>query len=108
MYEINIQYPTSELENITKWWQTHRQYDINEHEDYIEIVKRTDEQIGQDRILELKAELANIKEDIEQEAFGLVRDDYAAKRSRAGEIINEHRVLEGKVPRGIKAKTDLD
>jgi len=34
-------------------------------------------------------------------AFGLVRDDYAEKKARAAEIINELRVLEGKEPREI-------
>jgi len=53
------------------------------------------------RHAELKAELVKIKEDIEQEAFGLVRDDYAEKKARAAEIINELRVLEGKEPREI-------
>lgn len=50
----------------------------------------------------LKAELSKIKEDIEQEAFGLVRDDFAAKKARAAEIVNELRVLEGKEPRVVK------
>lgn len=54
------------------------------------------------RSMALKAELAKIKEDIEQENFGLVRGDYAEKKARAAEIINELRVLEGKEPRGIK------
>lgn len=49
----------------------------------------------------LKAELARIKEDIEQERFGLVRGDYAEKRAQAADIINELRVLEGKEPRPI-------
>lgn len=50
----------------------------------------------------LKAELAKIKEDIEQEVFGLVRDDYAEKKARAAEIVNELRILEGKEPRAVK------
>lgn len=50
----------------------------------------------------LKAELAKIKEDIEQEAFGLVRDDFAKKKARAAEIVNELRVLEGKEPREVR------
>lgn len=54
------------------------------------------------RSLELKAELAKIKEDIEQEIFGIVRDDFATKKARAAEIINELRVLEGKEPREVK------
>ena len=54
--------------------------------------------------MELKAELAKIKEDIEQETFGLVRDDFADKKARAAEIVNELRVLEGKEPREIKPR----
>lgn len=49
----------------------------------------------------LKAELSKIKEDIEQEAFGLVRNDYPEKKVRAAEIVNELRILEGKEPRKI-------
>lgn len=51
---------------------------------------------------ELKAELAKIKEDIEQEIFGLVRDDYEVKKARAAEIVNELRVIEGKEPREVR------
>lgn len=54
-----------------------------------------------ENIRELKAELAKIKEDIEQEIFGLVRNDYTEKKARAAEIINELRVLEGKEPRKL-------
>ena len=54
------------------------------------------------KISELKAELAKIKEDIEQETFGIVRDDFSDKKARAAEIINELRALEGKEPREIK------
>lgn len=59
----------------------------------------------EERSTELKAELAKVKEDIEQVEYGLVRDDYAEKKARAAEIINELRVLEGKEPRAIKAET---
>lgn len=62
------------------------------------------EELKQQQIIELKAQLAKIKEDIEQETFGLVRDDYADKKARAAEIINELRVLEGKEPREIKTE----
>lgn len=64
----------------------------------------TEKEIKEQRIYELKTELAQIKEDIEQEAFGLVRGDYSEKKSRAAEIINELRVLEGKEPREIKTE----
>ena len=60
------------------------------------------EELKQQSIFNLKAELDKIKEDVEQEAFGLVRGDYAEKKARAAEIINELRVLEGKQPRAIK------
>lgn len=63
----------------------------------------TEEEIKQNRIYDFKAELAKIKEDIEQEVFGLVRDDFAEKKARAAEIINELRVLEGKVPREVNS-----
>lgn len=56
----------------------------------------------QESIIALKAELAKVKEDIEQETFGLVRDDYDAKKARAAKIVNELRVLEGKEPRAVK------
>lgn len=58
--------------------------------------------------VELKAELAQIKEDIEQETFGLVRNDYTAKKARAAEIINELRVIEGKAPREVKVNEKAD
>lgn len=54
------------------------------------------------KISALKVELEKIKEDIEQETFGLVRDDFAEKKLRAAEIVNELRMLEGKEPRDIK------
>lgn len=54
------------------------------------------------RHAELKAELAKIKEDIEQENFGIVRDDFTEKKARAAEIINELRVIEGKEPRAVR------
>lgn len=61
----------------------------------------TEEEFNEQRRYKLKAELAKIKEDIEQETFGLVRDDFAEKKVCAAEIINELRVLEGKEPRDI-------
>lgn len=101
-YVTGKRYPFSERDNIIEWWQTNKQYDINEYVDYIEIVKRDDGHIKFDRMEALKAELAKIKEYIEQEFFGLVRDDFAEKQARAADIINELRVLEGKEPREVK------
>ena len=39
-YQENVQYPKSELDNIAQWWQTHQEYDVNEYEDYVEVVLR--------------------------------------------------------------------
>lgn len=64
----------------------------------------TQEELNEQRRTELKCELSKIKEDFEQEFFGLVRDDYDIKKARAAEIINELRVLEGKEPRKIKTE----
>ena len=62
----------------------------------------TEKELADREIKKLKAELTKIKEDIEQETFGLIRDDYAEKKLRAAAIINELRVLEGKEPRDVK------
>ncbi len=69
-------------------------------DDPVELKKQQDAECSR----ALKAELAKIKEDIEQEVFGLVRDDYGEKKARAAEIINELRGLEGKEPREIKTE----
>lgn len=78
----------------------------DEYEDIQVFVPYTAEELqaieNQKRHAELKAELARIKEDIEQERFGIVRNDYAEKKARAAEIINELRVLEGKAPRDVR------
>ena len=78
----------------------------DEYEDIQVYVPYTDDELKEradrKRHAELKSELAKIKEDIEQETFGLVRDDYDEKKQRAAEIINELRVLEGKEPREVK------
>ncbi len=61
------------------------------------------ERADRKRSAELKAELVKVKEDVEQVEFGLVRDDFAEKKARAAEIINELRVIEGKEPREIRS-----
>lgn len=66
-----------------------------------EMSPSSEEELKSIKMFELKTELETIKEDIEQEIFGLVRDDYAEKKARAAEIINELRVLEGKEPREV-------
>lgn len=78
----------------------------DEYEDIQVYVSYTEEELKEradrENSAKLKAELAQIKEDIEQENFGIIRSDYAEKKARAAEIINELRVLEGKEPRKIK------
>lgn len=79
----------------------------DEYEDIQVFVPYTAEElkkIADDKhYVELKAELAKIKEDIEQETFGIVREDFAEKKARAAQIINELRVLEGKEPRKVQS-----
>lgn len=101
-YIVGQQYPLEELDNIAIWWQTHKEYDVNEYADHIEIALRDEKYVAADKIRDLKAELAKIKEDIEQETFGLVRDDFDEKKARAAEIVNDLRILEGKEPREVK------
>ena len=72
------------------------------YNDYVEIVLRDEVLIKEDKIRDRKIELEEIKKDIEQENFGIIREDFAKKKARAAEIINELRVLEGKEPREIK------
>lgn len=78
----------------------------DENEDIFIYVPYTDEELAQNETLhkkeKLKRELEKIKEDIEQESFGLVRDDYAEKKLRAAQIVNELRAIEGKPVREIK------
>lgn len=78
----------------------------DEYENIQVYVSYTDKEIAERKkeqsIVKLKAELVKIKEDIEQETFGLVRTDYAEKKAQAAQIINELRVLEGKQPREVK------
>lgn len=69
-YKINTHYPITELENISEWWKTHRDYDINEHieprqydekdnlllrtyDDYVEIVPR-DTELAKQNLRELR------------------------------------------------------
>lgn len=40
MYKENVKYPKRELKEITEWWQDHREYDVNEYKDYVEVVLR--------------------------------------------------------------------
>lgn len=79
----------------------------DEYEDIKVYVPYTEEELKEientKRHAVLKEELDKIMEDIGQEQLGFVRDDYAVKKARAAEIINELRVLEGKEPREVKA-----
>ncbi|MCH5351190.1 MAG: hypothetical protein J1F39_04395 [Clostridiales bacterium] len=77
----------------------------DETQDILVYIPYSDDELAvmekHERILSLKAELEKIKEDIEQENFGIVRDDYSEKKSRAAQIVNELRSLEGKPIREI-------
>lgn len=47
-YQTGVKYPLTELEAICEWWKTHRQYDVNEYEDGVEIAKRDTEIVADD------------------------------------------------------------
>ena len=69
---------------------------------YIPYSKEEIEKIeNKKRYDKLKLEIEKIKEDIEQETFGIIRDDYKLKKNQAAKIVNELRVLEGKEPRNL-------
>lgn len=79
------------------------------YDDYEEIqvfvpytAEELQERAEKKRHAELKAELVKVMEDIGQEQLGFVRDDYAEKKVRAAEIINELRELEGKKAREVR------
>ena len=73
-YKTNTHYSREELPNIAEWWQTHKQYDINEYEDYVEIVERQDH--GTSSIIEEYKEL-------------LRQTDYKAIKFAEGELTEE-------------------
>ena len=119
--ELRAQGRTCHLRSDGKWYKQLRVYEnggveeeeilpiqakdaYDEYEDIQVYIPYTAKELNQQRILSLKAELAKIKEDIEQETFGIIRPDYEEKKARAAEIINELRVLEGKEPRAIKTE----
>lgn len=107
-FVVKATYPSGgeEVEEISPIAAVEAKDAYDEYEDIQVFIPYTAEQLKEradnKRHSELKAELAKIKEDIEQETFGLVRDDFAEKKARAAAIINELRVLEGKEPRAIK------
>lgn len=80
-------------------------FEHDETEDIFVYVPYTDDELEvyetKRKIAALKTELNKVKEDIEQEGYGIVRCDYADKKARAAEIINELRALEGKAPREV-------
>ncbi len=119
--EVEIEKPKFHLEAIETYTKTIPVYDeegkqIGTTEEVTgRILKKVwddPEEIEKQRKAEisrvLKAELERIKEDIEQEIFGLVRGDYAEKKARAAEIVNALRVLEGKEPRTVRGLEEYE
>lgn len=98
---LGIEMPFEEFDRLLCEQSKGKELKVVEDKVVAEYHKPMAEEIKEQNIIELKAELAKIKEDIEQEVFGLVREDFAEKKARAAEIINGLRVLEGKEPREI-------
>lgn len=109
-YEVVKEYPNGgkDVKEVIDVPATEAKEAYDEYEDIQVYVPYTEEELKkrvyEKRYAELKVELVKIKEDIEQETFGIIRDDYVEKKSRAATIINELRVLEGKEPRLTKTK----
>lgn len=106
LYRILAVYPSGgkDVEEIVEIPAKEAYDDYEDVQVYIPFTEQElKERADRKRSAELKAELSKIKEDIEQEAFGLVRDDFAEKKARAAEIINELRVIEGKEPRELRS-----
>ena len=107
-YRVTATYPNGgeDVEEITEMAEIPAKAAYDDYEDIQVYVPYTEQELQEiadkRRHAELKTELAKIKEDIEQENFGLVRDDYEVKKERAAAIINELRVLEGKEPREVR------
>lgn len=57
-YSCGIKYNKEEIENISKWGELHKEYDINEYEDYIEISEKNISDIIPYKILQLKENLS--------------------------------------------------
>ena len=107
-YEVIKEYPNGgkDVKEIWKVEPKAGKEAWDETEDILVYVPYTAEELkkqtNEKRYYELKEELVKVMEDIGQEQLGLVRSDYAEKKARAAEIINELRVLEGKEPREVK------
>lgn len=53
-YRTGTVYKRDELESISEWWNEHKEYDINEYEDYVEIALRPNWQ--EEQLERLRAE----------------------------------------------------
>ena len=52
--EEGVKYPKERFAEIAEWWQSHREYDVNQYQDYIEVVRRPNWE--KERIERLRAE----------------------------------------------------
>lgn len=90
-YEINKKYPKSELDSISKWWETHRQYDINEEDDGIIITDRNSSLYKVERIEELKKYLSSTDYIVIKlyEAYMNNEEEYLELKNKYASIIQE-------------------
>lgn len=91
-YEINKVYQDSEMENIYRWWETHRQYDINSLEDGgIMITLRDPDIYKAERIEELKNYLSSTDYIVIKlyEAFMNDKDEYETLKNKYKQILEQ-------------------
>ena len=97
-YKTNTHYPLSELNNINDWWQDHKEYDINEYQDYCEIVERADN--GAPTIIrELKSYLNSTDYIIAklQEAFITDQNEYQQLLNEYADVIEKRKQARARI-----------
>lgn len=91
-YEINKKYPDSEVDGIYKWWETHKQYDVNSLEEGGFIITPRDPEIYKnERIEELKNYLSSTDYIVIKlyEAYMNNEEEYLELKNKYASIIQE-------------------
>lgn len=82
-YELNKEYPLSELSEAAAWWEENREYDINEFEDHFTITQRESNVYAKETIDILKQKLIETDYQAIKYAEGvLTEEEYAETKER--------------------------
>ena len=99
-YKTNTRYTYEDLPGIAEWWESHKQYDVNQYADYVEIVEREDHgapsiiaeykgYLKETDYIISKIQEATLLDPEEAEALKVQYADILQKRKEARETINE-------------------